>query len=174
MRLLVLCLAVAGCSPQLTVGRENHFVGEATECDEVVVPGISCPGGDWGARVAFSSPAGLEQRLLGRWAFCGGSRKYTGRGALVGFHHGAGIEFWTEGAELRFAFLRGTVPQVFRSQLPSDSGTVRLELEGGRGRAVLRAQDGEEVVWGADFFEGAPVLQNAAFDVWNFVPAPNQ
>ncbi len=170
MRLLLLCLAVAGCAPPVVVGSDNRVAGEETACDEVVVPAISCPGGDWGARSSFSSSAALEGRLIGRWAFCGGTRRYTGRGPLVGFHHGAGIEFWRDGGELRYAFLRGTVPQVVRSQTGSGTGTVLLEVEGGRGRAVLRARDGEEVVWGADFFEGAAVLQNAAFDVWNFVP----
>jgi hypothetical protein len=169
VRWLSLLLLVA-CSPQISVGSDNRAFGETTVCDEVVTSAVSCPGGDWGARATFSSTAALEQRLLGRWAFCGGARRYTGRGELIGFPHGAGIELWREDGELRFAYLRGTVPQVTRSQTGSGTGTVQLELEGGRGRAVLRASDGEEVVWGADLFDGAAVLQNAAYDVWNFVP----
>jgi hypothetical protein len=46
---------------------------------------------------------------------------------------------------------------------------VHLVLDNGRGRAVLRA-NGNEVLWNTDFFEGQAVLQNGAFDLWNFVP----
>ena len=32
--------------------------------------------------------------------------------------------------------------------------------------------DGQTVLWHADLFEGQKVLQNAAFEVWNFAAVP--
>jgi hypothetical protein len=165
----VLLVALASCSPDVPVGADLP-PPEEKDCELVTVPSVACPEAPWGAQRSFASVDSLEQRLAGRWAFCGGERRYTGRGPMKGFSQGAGVEFWSEQGQLRWAFLRGPPPALVRSSDPAGSGTARLVLENGRGHAVLRAGDGYEAVWHADFFEGQPVLQNGAFDVWNFVP----
>jgi hypothetical protein len=164
-----LLFALAACTPAVNVG-SDLAVASNEDCETVTQASVSCPEAPWGAPRSFASVDGFTQQLTGRWAFCGGEKRYTGRGPLKGFPHGLGVDFWSEAGALRYAFLRASNAGYVRSEDPAASGTVRLALDNGRGRAVLVSGDGQEVTWHADFFEGEPVLQNAAFDVWNFVP----
>lgn len=168
MSRLVLVVALAACSPEVIVGADGAPAA-TSECQEVTSPQAACPEAPWGARLSFDSAVSLEQKLVGRWAFCGGELRYSGRGPLKGFAQGSGIEFWSDAGQLHYAFLRGTRVSLSRRQDAASSGTARLITENGRGRAVLVSGDGQEVVWNADFFNDQRVLQNGAFDVWNFV-----
>ena len=163
----VLLLALTACNPDVYVGADLPL--EELECAPVTAPTVACPAVPWGAPSTFASLDSLERRLAGTWAFCGGELRYSGRGPMIGFSHGSGIELWSEAGQLRWAFLRGRAPTLTRTSDDARSGTAQLSLDNGRGRAVLRSHDGHEVVWHTDFFDGQPVLQNAAFDVWNFV-----
>jgi hypothetical protein len=169
LRLLILC-AVSSCSPAVPVG-SDVLVEDETGCEKVTLASVACPATPWGPQLSFASVASLEEHLIGRWEFCGGQKRYTGRGELTGFPHGSGIELWSDAGQLRFAFLRRQGRVLVRSQAPSQLGTVQLRLENGRGRAVLSTEDSAEVVWNTDFFADQAVLQNGAFDVWNFVAA---
>lgn len=162
-------VALWGCAPAVPVGSDTSDPEQLMGCEPVVMTQVQCPPAPWGSVQSFGSTDGLQQRLLGRWAFCGGERRYTGRGELLGFPHGAGVEFWSESGALHYAFLDGTAPAVSRAIEPHRSGTVRVGLDRGRGQLVLVAGDGIESPWRADFFDGQPVLQNGLFDVWNFV-----
>jgi hypothetical protein len=163
---LLSLVALAACAPEVNVGTD---VKEETlsACDPVTPPTLECPAAPWGARLAIDSVSSLTTQLSGRWAFCGGEKRYTGRGPMVGFALGSGIEVFSESGQLRYAFLEGS--DRVRTNGPSGTGTVRPLVDQGRGSAVLTSDDGQQVVWQTDFFETAPVMQNGAFDVWNFV-----
>src|SRR5262249_53596926 len=94
--------ALVGCDPEVPVGSDTP---PSVLLDCPTPSALGCPAAPWGARVVFASPSTLEQRLVGRWVFCGGQRRYTGRGALSGIPNGTGIEFWEDAGELRYAFL---------------------------------------------------------------------
>lgn len=160
--------ALLGCSPVVDLGQAAVAKEVDPPCG-VTVATVACPAQPWGASLTFASTDEFQQRLLGQWRFCGGERRYTGRGALTGFYDGAGIEFWREGTALRYAFLRGEFPPLTRATAPGSTGTAQLELVDGEGRARLLADDGIEAAWRPALFGGSPVMQNAAFDVWNFV-----
>jgi len=164
----LLLFALAACSPPVNIGSDEP--ADYGECEYVARALVECPAMPWGAPRSFATLESLEQRLVGRWAFCGGEKRYTGRGPLLGFSHGTGVEFWSEAGQLHYAFLSGRGSGLARTQDDASAGTVRLLLDNGRGRAVLASGDGQEVSWNVDFFEGQVVLQNGAFDVWNFVP----
>ena len=158
-----------GCSPAVSVGSDTASSEQPMSCERVATSQAQCPPAPWGSVQPLGSTDELQRRLLGRWAFCGGEKRYTGRGELAGFPHGTGVEFWSESGALRYAFLVGVAPAISRATEPQRTGVARLVLDGGRGQLVLVAGDGLESPWRADFFDGQPVLQNGMFDVWNFV-----
>ncbi|MCU0696036.1 MAG: hypothetical protein MUC96_05870 [Myxococcaceae bacterium] len=169
LRFVALVLMACACQPALSVGRDDE-VGFETSCGTTAAT-VECPAGAWGEALTFASPSALQARLVGQWAFCGGTQRYTGRDPLLGFFGGAGVEFWEADGTLRFAYLRGPGPYV-RRQEPLATGTVRLSVEGGRPRALLVAADGVEAPWQLDVFDAQPVLRNSAFEVWHFIAVP--
>ncbi|MCA3015746.1 MAG: hypothetical protein INH41_25450 [Myxococcaceae bacterium] len=167
--LVALTVLAAGCQPLVSVGRDDELGFEGA-CG-VTEATVECPGAPWGAPVTFDGVPALQARRTRRWAFCGGEQRYTGRQPLAGFYGGAGVEFWDDGGQLRFAFLRGAGAFTRRTEA-SATGTAQLFVEGGRARAVLTAGDGVAAPWALELFDQPPVLQNSAFDVWRFVAAP--
>jgi hypothetical protein len=166
---LVMALASLACQERVPLGSGGEL-GFAGPCG-VTEPTTSCPTEAWGTQARFDSVSDAEAQLTGRWLFCGGEQRYTGRSPLMGFSGGSGVEFWKDGSVLRFAFLRGPSP----SQRRTDDfavGTVRLEVDQGRARAVLSSRDGVEAPWSLTLFDQRRVLQNDQFDVWTFVAEP--
>ena len=93
MSRVVLVAALAACAPEVNVGADYTSFNEVTDCQLVTAPATTCPEGSWGAPVALTTVESLEQRLTGRWAFCGGELRYSGRGPLRGLAYGAGVEY---------------------------------------------------------------------------------
>jgi hypothetical protein len=167
--LVVALVASVGCQERVPVGSDDEL-GFDGPCG-LTEPTTTCPTEAWGERVRFDSVGSAEARVVGRWRFCGGEQRYTGRAPLLGFYGGSGVDFWKEGSELRYAFLRGPGPYQRRTE-DFAVGTVRLEVSEGRARAVLVSRDGVEAPWVLALFDQQPVLQNEAFDVWTLVAAP--
>lgn len=163
----VMLLGLA-CRPVVPLGSDDEQIVDG-DCG-VVAPIASCPAGSYGVAVQFGTEAEVRSRVVGRWAFCGGQRRYTGRGAMEGFYGGTGVEFWEEAGALRFAFLQGA--SFVRRDSADAVGAVRLEVNGGKARATLVPADGIEAPWALDVFVDQPVLRNSAFDVWEFVAVP--
>lgn len=167
-RWLVL-LVLMSCRPLVTVGSDTDAFVEG-ECG-LTAATVTCPSSAYGSPLAFTTTDQLREKLKGKWAFCGGERRYTGRDLLAGFYGGAGVEFFEQNGQLSYAFLMGSPPYTRREGTFSE-GTVRLELGTSKPRAVLIAQDGHEAPWQLDLFDSQPVLRNSAFDVWDFVAVP--
>ena len=165
---LALVGCCAACQPIVNVGTDTSTFENACGLYEVTV---NCPVEPWGEPRVFAQEGDLRGQLVGRWAFCGGERKYTGRGRLSSIPGGSAIEFWEDEGRLRFAYLEGPPPRARRVGVPWE-GTVRLKLEGPRTLLGLVADDEQEVVWETQLFEAQPILRNSAFDVWNFVRVP--
>lgn len=168
---LWLGLGLVACRPTVTIGADGEDITIDTECSSTLAT-VSCPpSNSWGPPSSFSSPLELRARLLGQWAFCGGERRYAGRGPIRGFYAGSGVEFFDEGGALRYAFLEGLGPYTRRTGTFNE-GTVRLEVGNGQAQAVLVALDGLEAPWKVEIFEGRQVLRNSGFEVWNFLKVP--
>ncbi|MFZ5438928.1 MAG: hypothetical protein ACOZQL_02910 [Myxococcota bacterium] len=163
-RLVLLAWWVSGCTPEVNIGADVETM--TTGC-ELGPPLRTCPAGQ-GAPVAFSSPADVQQRLRGRWVFCGGERRTTGRGALGAFYGGVGLDLWEEEGRLNYAFLVGPLEQLARRVEVWAQGTVEV----GVGELVLVAGDGVETRWAVDLFSDQPVLRARGFDSWTFVQEP--
>lgn len=163
-------IALTACTPALNVGSDTGTTDSV--CALVEPPAAACPAEPWGAKSSFATADDLQQKLVGRWAFCGGELRYSGRGPMAGLPFGSGIEFWADSGGVHYAYLTGTPPAVSRSKMPGASGDVQLSVGQGQGRASLVAEDGLTAAWTVDYFAGQQVLQNNAFDVWNFVPMP--
>jgi hypothetical protein len=162
-----LAFLVVGCRPQVDLGLDGELQAP-TECMSVA-PTVACPDSSaWGRPTTFVSLEQLREQLRGQWAFCGGLRRYTGRGALAGFYGGAGVEFWEDAGVLRYSFLEGTGPYT-RISGGFHEGTVQLELTTEGPRARLLATDGLEAPWQLQLFDGQRVLRNVAFETWDFV-----
>lgn len=162
--LLAWCTA---CQPMVNIGGDS--MREQDDCGNVLAT-LACPAEPWGQPQVFTQEMDLRTHLVGRWAFCGGERKYTGRGPLSGLPGGSAIEFWEEGDQLRFAYLEGA-SRTRRQDVPW-TGTVRLAVDGAQPRLWLVAGDAQEARWETQLYESQPVLRNSAFDVWNFVRLP--
>lgn len=166
---LVGAMALWSCVEPVILGSDVDE--KPSGCDGALQPPtLSCPAIDAGTAAQFATPAELRAVLLGRWAFCGGTRRATGRGELPGFFGGAGVEFWEASGALHFAFLVETTTDYERRAEAWTQGTVRIEQVGGQSRVVLVAVDGVEVPWALEFFEPVRVLRNGGFDQWDFVP----
>ncbi len=164
---LAACFTI-GCRPVIGVGSDQDVFVEG-DCG-LTAPTVTCPTSAYGNPIAFTSVDQLREKVKGRWAFCGGERRYTGREILGGFYGGAGVEFWEDAGQLKYVFLMGAPPYTQRHGVFSE-GTVRLELAP-TPKAVLIAQDGREAPWQLELFDAQPVLRNSAFDVWDFVAVP--
>jgi hypothetical protein len=164
--------ALAACVPSINVGSDMTADGSGGACMLVAPSPVDCPATPWGAPLSFTSVDDLQQKLIGRWAFCGGELRYSGRGPISGLPAGAGIELFSDSGALHYAWLQGSALPLIRAQEPGATGTVQLSLDQGHGRATLVAGDGVSAAWMLDVFADPRVLQNSAFDVWNFVAMP--
>lgn len=163
---LLLALGLGGCVQPVHLGSDVD--APVSICDGATEPSsLKCPLIS-GASTNFATAAELQAALIGRWAFCGGVRHATGRGALPGFFGGSGVEFWDAAGEVRFAYLQGTPPATTRRTEDWTQGRVRLEQVGGLSRVVLQAADGVETAWTVEVFARERVLRNSAFDQWDF------
>lgn len=163
--LLLVTVGLWSCQPVASVGSDAELDVEG-DCG-VTATTVACPPQPWGASLTGAS---ARARLVGAWAFCGGTRRYTGRGELLGFFGGSGVEFFEEAGGLRFAFLQNG--NTARKSGAWANGRVTVDETPERLKVTLTSDDGVAAVWNVALFEGAPALRNDAFDVWNFVAAP--